>query len=101
MTHIDDWIDTPSPPGKIGECYAKFMFWYFRYPAWAQFAFRRWMTNYKLFCTFNGERYRVTGASRMGDIWLTKDFNRDAGYELRADVTNCDEWSDNPLEAMK
>ena len=51
------------------------------------------MQNFKLFCTHSGTRYRCTGASRMGDVWLAKDVKRDTGYDLRVDVTECSDWA--------
>ena len=90
-THIDEWIDNPRSKDE-GERYAKFVLWYFRYPAWAKMAFWEFMRDHKLFCTYEGNRYRVTGASRMGDIWLTSDFSQDHGYELRVDVSKCYDW---------
>jgi len=44
-----------------------------------------------LYATYNGETYRVTMASRMGDVGITKDFTKDMGYERRVaveDLTN-------------
>ena len=93
--HIDEWIDSPFCEND-GEKYAKFMFWYFRYPAWARDSFKQWMDNHKLFCTYNQKRYRCIGASRMGDIWLTTNYKQDVGYELRVDVIGCSEWGEKP-----
>ena len=100
MTHIDDWIDSPRCADD-GERYAKFVFWYFRYPAWAKMAFSPWMKDHKLFCTYEGERYRVTGAIRMGDVWLAKDFDREAGYDLRVDVAKCSAWAESPNAELR
>lgn len=47
----------------------------------------------KLFCQYKGKRYRCTGASRMGDVWLAEDFSRDSGYDLRVNVGECSDWS--------
>lgn len=93
MTHIDDWITNPIHRNE-GEKYAKFVLTYFRYPAWAKGDFRQWMGQFKLFCTYQGKRYRVTGASRMGDVWLAEDLNRESGYDLRVDVAECCEWGE-------
>lgn len=92
MTHIDDWIDRPCDSDQP-EAFAKFMFWYWRYPAWAKFAFDQFMDHHKLFCTYEGQRYRVTGCSRMGDVWLAADFNRKTGYDKRVAVDDCSAWS--------
>jgi hypothetical protein len=95
MTHLDDWIDNPDCRDD-GERYAKFVLWYFRYPAWAKIAFYDWMKAHKLFCTYEGEWFRCTGASRMGDVWLARDFERDTGYDLRVDVADCTNWGPVP-----
>ena len=56
----------------------------------------KFMKDHKLFCTYKGKRYRVTGASRLGDIWLAKDFNEDTSYDERGDIRKCTEWGDKP-----
>jgi hypothetical protein len=50
------------------------------------------MAPYKLFCLYEGKWWRVTGASRMGDVWLTSDFQRDTGYDKRVFLEECSEW---------
>lgn len=95
--HVDEWLDTPSFPSDEGESYAKFVLMYKRMPAWCQGAFAPWMAKHKLFCTYEGKRYRCTGASRMGDVWLAEDFNRENGYDLRVDVGKCSEWGATPV----
>ena len=42
------------------------------------------------------ELERVLGASRMGDVWLTKHFERVNGYDIRPDVDECSEWGKTP-----
>lgn len=93
--HVDDWINEPSF-GDKGEAYAKFVLDYMRKPAWAILAFRPWMEQHRLFCTYNGLRYRVTGASRLGDVWLSRNLDKAEGYELRVDVAKCEEWGAGP-----
>jgi hypothetical protein len=97
--HIDEWLEIPSRNGN--EAYAKFVLTYFRYPAWMNHACYPWMKQFKLFCTYKGERYRVTGASRLGDIWLTNDPNREVGYHLRIFVEDCSNWTDDFKNANK
>lgn len=96
--HIDEWLDKfkqSKPPG--GEMYARFVLEHYRMPAWKQNGYAEWTSQFKLFCTYKGERYRVTGASRLGDIWLARDLNREAGYDLRVNVDECSGWSgDDP-----
>jgi hypothetical protein len=97
--HVDEWLDQGAyEVVKNPEtAYARFVLDMFRLPAWKNAAYAPWLNQYKLFCTYtDGKRYRCTGASRMGDVWLATDFQRDAGYDLRVDVTNCTDWSAQP-----
>jgi len=91
QTHIDDWIDFPTPETEESK-YAAWFFMLHRLPAMLQVNFEPWIKKYKLFCTYNGKRYRVTGASRLGDIWLTSKQHQDTGYEHRVSVDECSEW---------
>lgn len=99
FVHVDDFIDNYREPA-----YARFVLNYFRLNAVCMNAFWPFMEEHKLFCTYKdtiGEgkqagRYRVTGASRMGDIWLSFDYKREVGYELRVNVADCHEWSGQP-----
>lgn len=95
--HIDHFIDYGTSRTKEipkNEAYARWMFNHFRLPATQQMAFDQFMSGYKLFCTYEGKKYRVTGASRLGDVWLTSNFNRDSGYELRVELEECSGWDD-------
>ena len=91
--HVDDFVSFP-PKDEAGR-YAAFCLMLFRLPAIMRISFHKWIDKYKLFCTWKDKRYRVTGASRMGDIWLTSDFNQETGYEHRVDLRECSEWSPN------
>lgn len=95
MKHVDDFVSCP-PMNDEAASYAAFFFMLSTLPAVMQIAFRKWTEHYKLFCTYDGKRYRVTGASRMGDVWLAESFARDSGYDLRVDLAKCSEWSDTP-----
>jgi len=55
-----------------------------------------WLSAHVLSCEYRGERYRCIGASRLGDVWLTKDFSRENGYDLRIDVAECSSWQMQP-----
>lgn len=92
MLHVDDFITEPCMPDDPA-AYAKFMLMNMRTTAWMQAIVRKHMNKFKLFCTYGGDRYRVTGASRLGDIWLAKDPKKIMGYDLRVDVAECSEWS--------
>ena len=87
--HVDEFIDTQF--GK--NCYARWVLNHFRLPAALQMDFDPFMKRHKLFCTYAGKRYRCTGASRLGDVWLASDFHRESGYDLRVDAEECSAWS--------
>lgn len=87
--HVDDFID-----GEFGKHkYARWVLNYFRMPAVLKNDFHEFMQPHKLFCDYDGKRYRCTGASRLGDVWLAKAFERHAGYDLRVDVADCSNWN--------
>jgi hypothetical protein len=88
MSHVDEFIYDSF--GK--DAYARWVLLYFRLPAHLKGDFYEFMKDNKLFCTYEGRRYRVTGASRLGDIWLTSNPEREMGYELRVDVSGCSNW---------
>jgi MoaA/NifB/PqqE/SkfB family radical SAM enzyme len=96
VKHIDEWLDTPTFSDYKGEIYAKFVLDYKRMPAWKINAYAAWMEQFKLFCDYEGTRYRCTGASRMGDVWITDDFDQEHGYTLRVDVEKCSNWASKP-----
>lgn len=90
--HIDDWLDTPAK--DEGEKWAKEFLEHCRRPAIDKDY--TWIAENPLFCTYKGERWRVLGASRLGDVWLTKHFERVNGYDIRPDVDDCSDWSKTP-----
>lgn len=98
MTHIDEWLDSSNRVLDQGELYAAFVLDHMRMPGWKITAYQPYTQQFKLFCTFEGERWRVVGASRMGDVWLSRDFAREAGYEMRVDVDLCSNWGNSPDE---
>ena len=89
MRHCDDYIDDPKQP----ECLREFL------------RFNRAPAVYKinsqeqaptLYATYNGERVRVTMASRLGDVGITKDFTKDMGYTSRVSVEELMEFFTEP-----
>lgn len=76
MTHVDRFIDSPSRR-EDGQLYARWVLSLYRLPAILLTDFEPWISQNQLYCTYEGERYKVTGASRLGDIWITKDFHPD------------------------
>ena len=99
--HVDDFIDygsmLDSPPRN--EAYARWVLNYFRMSAVCQNDFRPFMSAHKLFCQYDGKPYRVTGASRLGDVWLTSNYKQDSGYQHRVNIDECSGWAKNPLDA--
>ncbi|CAL9958017.1 hypothetical protein VPHD148_0029 [Vibrio phage D148] len=95
--HIDRFIDFGTSITKRGreenEDYARWMFNHWRLPAITRMAFEPFMKEHKLFCEYEGEKYRVTGASRLGDVWITQNFEQDCGYQKRVLVEECSKWS--------
>lgn len=97
--HVDDFITDiqflEEKPDQITDkalVHAKWFFLLHRLPALEQSMFHAQISQYRLFCDYEGKRYRVTGASRMGDVWLAKDMKQERGYDLRVDVEKCSKW---------
>lgn len=100
--HVDYFIEMGSRFAKdklgekeeVGERYARFVLALHRFPAVMQLDFEGLTKKFPLFCTYEGAVYRVTGCSRMGDVWLTsKVDNPNSGYEKRVMVDKCSLWS--------
>ena len=94
--HVDDFVDFGTKLSNTedkGEIKARWFLMLKRMPAILQAAF---MDKLKeagpLFCEYEGKEYRVTGGSRMGDVWLTADVEQETGYDLRVDVSKCSNW---------
>jgi hypothetical protein len=91
--HVDDYIWCPfGAPNP----YAQWMLMHFRLPAVQQMRWAPFIGAHRLFCSHEGKRYRVTGASRLGDVYLASDFDRDCGYDTRARVDACSQWGAQP-----
>ncbi len=93
MLHIDEWLDAPS--ADDAERYAKKCLEVARMSAADRWELPKDEQNFLLFCTYRDARYRCTGASRLGDVWLTADYKQDTGYQKRVDVAECFAWSSN------
>ena len=96
--HVDDFVDfgtsySNPPPGEKD---ARWFLFLKRLPANLQCEFNDKIKDLKLFCDYEGSRFRCTGASRMGDVWLTPNFNQDVGYTKRIDVRHCSNWGLKP-----
>jgi len=91
----DDWTERYSlgdvnQGNRLGLLYAKFFVFLRRLPASLTTSWSKFFP-YRVYCTYKGERYRVTGASRLGDIWLSKDFG--SQYTDRVYVDECSNFS--------
>jgi hypothetical protein len=101
--HCDDYIRDKSKP----KCLRKFLL-YKRIPATWQIRWtERGWPEPKLFATWKQpdgpggrkgktKRVRVVMASRFGDVGITKDLNRDHGYEDRVLVSQLTDFSEQP-----
>lgn len=84
--HVDEFIDDPK-----SDRYAASWFESFRRPAIVK---AREPDKRLLFATYEGTRHKVTGCSRMGDVWLHSNLNYDGmSYEKRVNVDQCSGWS--------
>ena len=88
--HVDDWLDTPTLDDEQLRL-AKEWVEHFRRPAGESDA--KWLDARLVTCIYHGELFRVSGASRMGDLWLNRDLNKNWGHDLRVNVARCSEWS--------
>lgn len=50
----------------------------------------------KLFADYNGKRFRVVMASRMGDVGITERLDEDFGYSWRVNVCDLSNFGDEP-----
>jgi hypothetical protein len=91
--HVDDWLDKIEFGYSRGEMLARVFIEFFRMPAWKKANYAPFLAGFKVLCNYKGEKMRLIGASRMGDVWLTRDWNRDCGYDLRVNVEDCTDFS--------
>lgn len=80
--------------------YVHFIFEHFRQPAVIKVARAEYMKYFGLFVTHEERRYKVTGASRFGVIYLATDLDREngSGYDLSVPLNfaKLTQWSDRP-----
>lgn len=89
--HCDDYIDDHTQP----DCLRWFLL-VNRLPAATNPVVLKYAKNPVLFATYEGKRYRVTMASRMGDVGISLDFGRDYGYEKRVPVDLLSDFNEKP-----
>lgn len=95
FTHIDDWLNKDPFYLIKEEAYARFILSYKRKSVSAQMSLQKYMGCFRLFADYQGKQYRVTGASRLGDVYLA-DFNRNSGYDYRVPVDSLSNWTSCP-----
>ena len=87
--HIDDWLNQEVFRGEVLEDVRTWLE-HFRRPAiHKDYEF---LNSWKLFCVYEGKKYRCTGCSRMGDVWIISDFKRETGYDHRVDMAGLTDW---------
>ena len=92
--HIDDWLDQVTTTSiSLGEKMARAFLEYKRLPAWKQMLYDPMYNDLAIFCQYKLERYRCVGASRLGDIWLSKNYKDRYGYSLRVYVDEVSNWT--------
>ena len=93
--HIDEWLDKMEENPPEDENLKKvFEYLDFRRMSAAYQGVKFYLRPMiKVFCIYNNIKYKIIGASRLGDVWLTTNFDADHGYELRVDIDDCSEFS--------
>lgn len=107
--HVDEWLDTPifmlpeiknskrfTEEKKKAITYARYKLEALRLPAYKIMEFSEIIKTHKVYCSYLGEMYKLTFASRMGLIGLRKDFTLDHGYDVVCYPSDVDWWSDKP-----
>lgn len=91
--HVDEFIKS----GHTHNSYARMVLHYMRLPSMLKVDFHPWLGHFKLFCVYQGQRYRVIMASRLGDIGLSRDLESDKlEYNIRVYADECAAWSADP-----
>jgi hypothetical protein len=84
LIHCDAYINSPNHP----LCLRWFLV-FKRAPAVDQTIMREvGIKEPVLFAKHNGKDVRVTMASRLGDVGITRDLDREYGYDLRVEVAD-------------
>jgi hypothetical protein len=96
MQHIEEWLEDRYITCPDDEKYARAFFTIkVAFNAAQSWNVSPIMEQHKLFCTYRSRRYRCTGCSTMGDIWLRKNFTTNIGYDLRVDINECSNFTED------
>ena len=88
MVDINDWIDDAyvvDPFGDQWVTYAKE--WFKKFLVKAGDKDLKWLLANPLFAQYKGNTVRITGASRLGDVWVTASLKQTNGYQHRVCIT--------------
>lgn len=88
--HCDDYIDDPTQPAVLRAFLDRA-----RMPAHGMLVKEPFP---KLFADYKGQRVRVTMASRLGDVGIRFEFDKEDGYAERVLVSQLTNFSDTPPE---
>nr|DAX35485.1 MAG TPA: hypothetical protein [Caudoviricetes sp.] len=81
------------PKEELGDYeYARYVLSTFDVPASLYLDVKQHIHSNKLFADYKGEKYRVVGLSRLGDVWLTNNFES-TQYTKRVSITNLSHFS--------
>jgi hypothetical protein len=91
-----DYGTHPKDGDEPHEDYARWILLHFRQSAALQRTFFKFLDGKRLFCLYKGDCFRVTGASRLGDIWITDNYSQETGYKHRVLPSELSGWSPEP-----
>lgn len=88
MIHIHDWLDDPANKDHLAREFLE----HARRPAMDKD--HAWLAANRPSAIYEGKRYAVVGASRLGDVWLkdADDGSPNAFYSLRVDIAKLTDW---------
>jgi len=78
------------------EKYARWVLNHYTLSAMCKLDFNEFMEGNLLFGMYEGKKYRITGASRLGDVWLHSELDpakAKAFYEKRVCVDDISDWT--------
>lgn len=97
--HVDEFLETTYElVNRDDLIYPHYLLGIMRLGHYQMSLYRKVIGDKQLFVTFEGKRWQVVGASRLGDIWLTKSTKLDAQYTRRVwlRLDDMTDWSDKP-----